>query len=633
MLYLHIQNLFKSFTNKDVLSDVSCTIIKGQKVALVAKNWAWKTTLLSILKGDIEPTDWTFAFHPSINVQFLDQTFDAPEDMLVEEALYRYNDPLGSLIHEYHEASQREWVDAKVLIDLQNQIEEKNARDHTIRVQSMIWYLQLSHLLEQTVGSLSGWEVKRIALAKTLVGDPDMLILDEPTNHLDLDMIEWLEKDLKKRDITLLIVTHDRYFLERVCTDIYELDRWNLQCFSGNYSLYLVKKAERDALEAVHVHKMKQKYKAEQARVRKAPRGRQSKSVEREARFEKLEETFGEKKMWLNEIRQKLSLDVSMKKLGDKVLKIKNISKSYGEMSIVKNFSHDFMNGERLGIVGKNGVGKSSFVDLIAGINDPDSWTIQAAPSVQIWYYHQKQVIPDVDTKILDYVREHAEFAIVGDQTKIPAHHMLERFLFSPQQQQSVVSSLSGWEKRRLHLMLTLMKNPNFLILDEPTNDLDLDTITILEDFLLAYKGCLLIISHDRFFMDTLVDRLLVFRGQWEIDLIWWNYSTYRQKMNENGNSKNAKDKKELESKTKNIEPDVEFSPAPKKLSYNEQREFKELWQQIHQAETRKEEINELFQDATLSHDDIKDLGKELASLATDIEQREARWFILAERE
>ncbi len=627
MQFLQVKDIHKAFTDKPLLDGVSFSILKGQKVALVAKNGAGKSTLLRILMDEIEPNQWTVNFNKDIKVRFLSQTFDVPDDMSVWDALYVHDNPLGQLLRKYELLLADPQADQIILHQTLQDIEKSHAWEYEVKLKSIVSQLQLTGYVEQSMGSLSGGEAKRVALAKALLDEPHFLILDEPTNHLDLEMIERLENYLKKSSMTLLLVTHDRYFLERVCTDIYELDRGKLYMYPGNYEKFLYKKAEREEQEAKEVHHLKMLYKNELYRIRKAPRARWAKSVGRTKKFYALEDNYRSQKGVLQEQFDKLELEMDQRRLGSKVLKIHSLSKSYGDKQIIKKFTYDFRQGERVGIIGKNGVGKSTFVNMIAWLEQPDHGTLDFWPTVKVGYYQQKQAIADSDVRVIDYVKEVAEYITIG-KIKLSASQLLERFLFSTKQQQAKLFSLSGGERRRLHLLVTLIANPNFLILDEPTNDLDLMTLAVLEEFLLAYQGCLIIISHDRFFMDKLVDHLFVFQGEGEIFDFRWSYSEYKL------NPKSSFSKPEIfDDEEKVIPENLETKPMPKKLSYNEKREFEQLGSDIQKLDQRKEEINLMFQEEGLEADKIVHLWKELSVLMTNLESKEARWLELAERE
>lgn len=413
MQYLQVKNLTKSFSERPLMDGIDFSVHKGQKVALVAKNGAGKSTLLNILMGHIEPNDGTYLFNKDIKVGFLSQTFDAPDDMTVWDALYVYDNQIGQLLRKYEILISDPHADQIIVHDTLAQIEKINARDYEIKLKTIVSQLQLTPFLEQKIGELSGGEAKRVAIAKALLDEPHFLILDEPTNHLDLDMIEWLEKYLSKSDMTLLLVTHDRYFLERVCTDIYELDRGKMYMYSGNYEKYLIKKAEREEKDAKQVHHLKQLYNEELYRIRKAPRARGKKSLGRTKQFYALEADYKSKKSELVKQSAKLTLEMEERRLGSKVLKIHGLTKAYGDKQILHRFTHSFRQGERVGIIGKNGVGKSTFVNILTGNEQADSGTMEYGPTVKVAYYEQHQTIPDLDKRIIDYVKEVAEHVVV----------------------------------------------------------------------------------------------------------------------------------------------------------------------------------------------------------------------------
>jgi ABC transport system ATP-binding/permease protein len=586
MQYLKVTNLTKSYTSQALVDHVDFTISKDQKIALVAKNGAWKSTLLKLLVKEIDLTDWEIQWKKDIDIGYLVQECSFDTTKTVREILFDF--------------------------DLTQQREEE------IQLQIIIDKLKITPYLDQQIKTLSWGESKRVMLAKVLAHNPPMLILDEPTNHLDLDMIEWLERYLKKQHITLLMVTHDRYFLERICTDIFELERWKIYQYPGNYSYFLEKKAEREENEKIEVHKLKQLFKKELDRIRKSPQWRQTKANFREKRFYGIEENYDS----LKEIRQQeskhLKLDTIQRHLGTKILKLKNIQKSFGKKSIIQNFSHEFKHGERIWIIGKNWVGKSTFIKMLLWEEIIDSGLIQAWESVVFGHYQQKEIqFPD-DKRLIDIV---------------PSSKLLEQFLFSPNQQHQFAKTLSGGEKRRLYLLTILQKNPNFLILDEPTNDLDLVTLWVLEDFLLNYKWCLIIVSHDRFFMDRLVDHLFIFEGQGKIQDFRWTYTQYKQNQ-ENKLQKQKEIKTKSDTQKLSIQSWLQqSSDTKKKLSYMEKRELQQLGEDIQKLEKRKEEINLIFNESNIPFDEIKKLSTELWEILRRLEIKESRRFELIERE
>lgn len=604
MYYLQVKSLSHKYGQRSILSDIDFSIEQGQKVALVARNGMGKSTLLDLLVGKIECLHGEIIRNKNIRVWFLSQKFLVDESIIV-----------------------REWLYQDTMSD-----EEYQERDHMTKVKKIINRLKLSHHLDQTIGSLSGGEQKRLFLAKVLMDEPDMLLLDEPTNHLDIEMIEWLEKFLRKSTMTLLMVTHDRYFLQRVCTQIIELDRGNLHFYDGNYSIYLNKKSERLEKEQRDTHIMKQLYRRELAWVKKDPRGRQSKSRKRSQDFFQLQDQYYDKKNSLAQSIKKIDIARSDKDdwiaLGNKIIVLSHIFKSFDTKVIVSDFSHDFRQGERIGILGKNGVWKSTFLNILTDSIDIDKGRIERADTLRIGYYSQHMTFPQ-HIKVIDYAKSIADWMMIGKE-KISTPKLLERFLFTPAQQQSWVHDLSGGEQRRLFLLTILMSNPNFLILDEPTNDLDLDTLTALEDFLSSYQWCLIVISHDRYFIDKIADRIFFFAGEGKIVNFEWWYSMFTQWYDKTKKTDLVvnKDKAIL----MHDASQESLIPPKRTLTYNEKREFEWLIDEIAKWESRKDEINTIFQTQQLSHEEIKLLGKELQELVTDLQTKEERRLLLSER-
>ena len=632
MQYLQVKNLTKSFSERPLVDHIDFTIQKWQKVALVAKNGAGKSTLLKMLMSELEPDDGEISFYRNMKVGFLSQISDIPEDMNVRDAIFLWSEADGKLLKEYEDLVLDPDADSDRLHFLLDQIDRQNARDHEVKVKSIISQLNLEQFLDQRIGDLSWWEHKRICLAKVLVGEPDFLILDEPTNHLDLEMIERLEEYLNKSNITLFMVTHDRYFLEMVCTDIFELDRGKLYIYHGSYQEYLMKKADRISLENRNLHNMKQLYKSELERVRKMPRARQSKSIDRTNKFQDLHEEFHDKKSTVLAESVKLSLSIENRRLGGKVLRLHKVTKSFGDKKIVDDFSYDFANGERVGIVWANGAGKSTFLDMLNGFESVDSGSIDPWLTVKIGYYQQKHTIPDSEKTVLEYIRDVAESLTLMQWVKLTASQLLERFLFDPKKQQTRVHALSGGERRRLNLLMVLIRNPNVLILDEPTNDLDIETMAVLEDFLMWYAGCLIIVSHDRFFMDKLVDHLLVFAWNGQIKDYRWSYTQYKIESSDKKNNKNNIYIQKKNSLTDLAEDNTQQPPSW--LSNHEKMEFKWLIKEIQKLEARKEAINLIFVETLdLDIDEVKRLWKELSEIDINLSKKEARRFELAERE
>jgi ATP-binding cassette subfamily F protein uup len=626
MLYLKVTNLTKSYTEKPLVDHVDFAISKGQKVALVAKNWAGKSTLLNLLAGKIDRTDGDIDWRKGIKVWLLSQQNLLHPDLTVLDELFATEHTSAKIIKEYEQLLLDPQADADRLHEVITQMEEHKAREYESKIQIIISKLNLTELLTQKTSTLSWWEAKRVALAKTLVDEPDFLLLDEPTNHLDLQMIEWLEYYLNQQEITLFMVTHDRYFLERVCSDIFELDRGKVHCYTGNYSYFLEKKAIREENEKIETYKLKQLLRKELAWIRKAPRARATKQQFRQDRFYEIEDKYDTQKEILQQESIGLEIEIQERKLGSKILKIKKLTKSFGDKKIVEQFSHEFRHGERVGILGKNGVGKSTFLNMLIGLQEPDAGIIEAGEKVVFWYYQQKDIVFAPDKKVIDVIRDVGEFMLVGKGEKLSASMLLERFLFPKRMQHTIANVLSGGEKRRLYLLSILMHNPNFLILDEPTNDLDLVTLGILEDFLLSYQGCLIVVSHDRFFMDKIVDHLFVFEWNGFVRDFRGTYTEYKEQ-------ESAMFKKEKKEKIrKESEWSEEEEDTKKKLSYNEKRELDQLIKDIEKYEARKEYINQSFNNTDLPFDEIKKLSAELGEILRQLEIKEARWFELIER-
>lgn len=632
MHYLQVKNLHKSFWLKPLLDGVDFAITKGQKIALVARNGSGKSTLFRLLQGLEQADDGDIEFTKSVSVAFLAQQADVPGDMLTSDYLKLINEFDNNGSDGYSPSLQHDDHD----------------REHDVKVNKMINILNLKPLLEKELGVLSWGELKRVQLAKSLMHEPQFLLLDEPTNHLDIDMIAWLEAYLTRSHMTVFMITHDRYFLERVCTDIRELDKGRLHMYTGNYQKFLYQKSERMEREATQVHKMKQLYTAELAWMRRAPSGRQTKKVDRIAWFGNIKEEYNQKKELLHKQWKKIELSVADSRLGSKVIKIHKLCKSYGDRQIITNFSYNLTQWERIGILGDNGMGKSTLVNIIAGLEKYDSGDIQYGPTVSIGYYRQSEQLPDSGMTILEYTKQFAEYMVLGER-RISAWHLLENFLFEPRQQQAKLFTLSGGERKRLQLCIALLKNPNVLILDEPTNDLDIETMTILEDFLQGFKWCILIISHDRYFLDKLVEHVFAFEWWGIIWDYWGNYSEYKSKRKDElvarpqtSQTSPSSDHLSLSEEKKQsagedwIESEsllVVKSIHGKKLSYNEKREFEQLGVDIAKLDLRKDEINLMFQSEWLETQQIVALSKELSELVRLSEIKELRWFELAERE
>lgn len=606
MYYLQVKELAYRYHTRQIIDGVDFSIQKWQKIALIARNGMGKTTLLNLFMWKLECTHGEITRNKACRVGFLPQKIDLNNDLIIQNYFADHD----TSYYDY-----QEW-------------------EYNVRLDKITRELDIKDLLSQKRGTLSWWEQKRVALAKILIDEPDVLVLDEPTNHLDLDMISWLEEYLSQKNLTLLMVTHDRYFLERVCTEIIELDRGKLYTYSWNYSDYLIKKSERLQKEHKDMHNLKQLYRRELVWVKKAPRARETKSAKRTKEFFELQDDFKTKAVNYKDMNRKIDITAvdksEQRMLGNKILFLKKVYKSFDEKKILSDFSHDFRYGERIGILGKNGVGKTTFLNIVVGTEDIDKWKRELAESVEFWYYSQKIQFPP-HVKVIEYAKSIADWMMIGKE-KISTVKLLERFLFSPAQQQQRVHDLSWWEQRRLYLLCTLMKKPNFLILDEPTNDLDIDTMNALEEFLLWYEWCLVVISHDRYFMDKIADRIFSFEGDGVVEDFQGSYSRYVEWKER---QKSLIDKGQIVEE--NIlmhevsEDGLTLIPPKRWLTRDEKKELERLMKQIAKGEERKHEINTIFQTQQLSHQELKELGKELQTLSADLEEKEMRWMELSE--
>ncbi|MBL7883004.1 MAG: ABC-F family ATP-binding cassette domain-containing protein, partial [Bacteroidia bacterium] len=535
MNYLSVEAVSKSYGAKKLFDSISFGLNQGQRTALIAKNGAGKSTLLKIITGKEIPDAGTVTFRKDITVTYLDQNPLFDENSTVLEAIYNTGNPALNAVRDYElalEAFENDYNDEtqKRLELCTAKIDELNAWDTDSKVKEVLQRLKIA-FLDKKISMLSGGQKKRVALAKVLIDEPHLLILDEPTNHLDVEMIEWLENYLVSLNLTLLLVTHDRYFLDSVCTEIIEIDNTKLYTYKGNFQYYVEKKAERESIESSEIDKAKNLFRRELEWVRKMPKARGTKSKSRLNAFEDTKD-----KAFSGKTETKLELGVKMSRIGGKILEFVKIKKAFGDTKIVNEFSYIFKKGEKIGVIGKNGVGKSTFLNMIMGLEKPDSGDIQTGETIVFGYYSQEGLKLNEDKRVIEVVKDIAEFIPLADGTKLSASGLLTKFLFPPDVQYSMVSKLSGGERRRLYLMTILIKNPNFLILDEPTNDLDIVTLSVLEDFLTAFQGCVLIVTHDRYFMDKMVDHLFVFEGAGVVRDFPGNYTEYR-------------DKKELEEK------------------------------------------------------------------------------------
>lgn len=622
MNYLTLENVTKTYGEKLLFNNITLHIDRGQKIALIAKNGTGKSTLLRVLSGEegSEGEQAQIVIRKDIRTGILNQDPQLNPSHSILDAVFSADSAQMVALRAYELALMHP-EDTAALEKAMLQMDVLKAWDIENRVKEVLSKLKITDL-NQSVGTLSGGQKKRIALAQLLIDEPDFLILDEPTNHLDLDMIEWLEEYLQQPRLTLFMVTHDRYFLDRVCDSMIELEGGQLYRYKGNYSEYLEKKAIRTEIDAVTLDKNKKLFEKELDWIRRQPQARGTKAKSRVDSFYDLKEVVSKK---LD--TDKVQLDIKMEWLGSKIVELHNVGKSYGNKKILENFSYKFKRKERVGIVGPNGAGKSTFIRLLTGEEKTDLGKVVIGDTIVFGHYQQDGMALKEDRRVLEVIQDIAEYIPLEKGLKISASAMLERFLFSKAQQQVYVSQLSGGEKRRLYLLTILMKNPNFLILDEPTNDLDILTLNVLEDFLMDYPGCLLVVTHDRYFMDKLVEHLFIFEGDGKIKDYNGQYSDYRAIQKE---LESEKSKVEKQAKTQEKASTVDTTKTV--MTHEEQKELKRVEKEIEKLETKKSEITSKFDNPSISPDEIARLSKELSAIGDEIEVKELRWMELVEK-
>jgi len=616
MNYLSVENISKAYGERILFEDISFGINKDQKVAFIAKNGSGKTSILNIIAGLDVPDSGQVVSRKDISIAYLSQKDDLNQDLTIEETIFATDNKILSIVNKYEKALKNpEDTDAyQAAFDLMDQY---NAWDFETQYRQILSKLKLDNLTLK-ISALSGGQRKRLSLAIVLINKPDLLILDEPTNHLDLEMIEWLEAFFAKEKITLFMVTHDRYFLERVCNEILELDEGKIYKYKGNYSFYLQNKEERLALEATNLSKAKSLFKKELDWMRKQPKARTTKSKSRTDDFYKIKAQAHQRRK-----DHQIQLEINMERLGSKILELHKISKSFDDKVILDGFDYVFKRGERIGIIGKNGTGKSSFLNIITEKTPLDRGKVILGETVKFGYYTQAGIQIKEGQKVIEVVKEFGEFIPLTKGRKISASQLLERFLFDKKKQYDFVEKLSGGEQKRLYLCAVLIQNPNFLILDEPTNDLDVVTLNVLESFLLDYPGNLLVVSHDRYFMDKIVDALFVFRGDGVVENFPGNYSDFRA-------YDNSADTKETSKIEKPVEKKVAKESSKTSLSFNEKREFGALEVEIERLQKRKTTIEKQFLNVEIATEDIPKKSKELQEIIAEIEQKEERWLELS---
>ncbi len=622
--YLQVEELTKSFGERVLFENISFGLMQGDRVGLIAKNGAGKTTLLNIIAGKDSGEGGKITFARDIRVGYLCQEPLYDQNLTVLEACFCSDNDVVRLISEYEKALVSE--DMAALNSLMERMDHLNAWDYEQRAKQILSQLKITNL-SQKISELSGGQLKRVALANVLITEPDILFLDEPTNHLDLEMTEWLEEYLSRSATTLLMVTHDRYFLDRVCNSIIEIDAQKVYGYKGNYSYYLEKRQERIDAKNSEIDSARNLMRTELDWMRRQPQARATKAKYRIDAFYELE-----KRAKQTRTEKNVKLDVKSSYIGTKIFEAKKLSKRFDDLVILKDFDYTFARYDKTGIVGNNGTGKSTFIKMLMGQVAPDSGEIDLGETVRFGYYSQEGLKFDDNMKVIDAVKDIAEDIAIGDGRSLTASQFLQHFLFYPEQQHNLISKLSGGEKRRLYLCTVLIKNPNFLVLDEPTNDLDIITLNILEEYLKNFKGCVIVVSHDRYFMDKVVDHLMIFRGGGELKDYPGNYTDYRDWQAEEDARKKAElaQKSKLESKQEKVAAAV----APKtktRLSFNEKREFEMIEAQLPELEARKQELEELLNSGTLSVDELVATSQEVSTIIEEIDEKSMRWLELSE--
>lgn len=614
--YLQLDSLSKSWGDLPLFENISFTINQGDKVALIAKNGAGKTTLMNILFGGDIADSGKVIFNNDIRIGYLRQLPELNPDETILEAAFSSAGETITAVREYESALERH--DAKAIERTMEKINQLNCWDFELKIKQILTELNI-HDLQQPIRELSGGQKKRVALAHVLIDEPDFLILDEPTNHLDLEMIEWLERTLEKAKCTLLMVTHDRYFLDRVCNEIIELDDRSLFRYKGNYSYYVEKRNERIQNLSTEIERAKNLFRTELDWLRRMPKARTHKSKYRTENAYVLKEKASKR---IDDT--KLELAINAQRLGGKIINLDHLSKAFGDVTILKDFSYKFARYEKIGIVGKNGSGKSTFLNLLTGAIAADSGKMEVGDTVSFGYFRQDGIQFAPDVRVIDIIKEIAEVVEMGDGSKLSASQFLTYFLFPPETQYSLVAKLSGGEKRRLYLCTILMRNPNFLILDEPTNDLDIMTLNVLEDYLKSFTGCTIVVSHDRFFMDKIVDHLFVFEGDGLIKDFPGNYSDYRDWAEDQAKAAQSVSKTEKVVREKPVDD-------KKKLSFKEKKELEDLEKEIGQLEKEKKTVEEELNSGSLTSEALQKKSLRYAEITGLLEEKEFRWLDLSE--
>lgn len=622
MNYLSAENISKSYGDQTLFEGITFGLARGDKTAIIARNGTGKTTLLRILAGEESSDTGEYTFRNGIRVAFLEQAPELDGSLTIDELILSANTPILTVIQHYEEVlrkntEQHSVETEKLLVEANSEMDHLHAWDYERRLKQLLDLFRITDTT-QKVSLLSGGEKKRLALALVLLDEPEVLILDEPTNHLDIDMIEWLEQYLSQTNLTLLMVTHDRYFLDRVCNRIIELSMGNLYQYQGNYEYFLEKRAEREDNRQVEAHRAGQLMKQELEWLRRAPKARTGKSKSRIDAFQGVKEKATQVKL-----EAELRLQVKSPRLGGKILELEGLSKKYGSLNILSNFSYKFAKGDRVGMIGRNGTGKTTFLNVIAGLENPDTGEIDLGATVSMGYYQQMGPKWKEEQRVIDAVKEIAEVVALENGSTISASQFLEHFMFSPEAQYKMISKLSGGELRRLHLLTVLIKNPNFLILDEPTNDLDLFALNKLEDFLLAFKGCLLIVSHDRYFLDKLTEHIFVFEGEGLIKDHYGSYSAYRRQ-------------KELAKKPEKKASKPQSTPSGEKakktkLTFKEKQEYDKLEPEIEALEDEKSTLEAELNTPDPDYESLNQKSIRVGQLMEIIDEKMQRWLDLGQ--
>ena len=618
MNYLSVENISKSYGERILFQDLFFGLSKGDKMALIANNGTGKSSMLKIIAGKDVTESGKITLRNGIRIGYLEQDPLFNEGFTVKEFLENSNSDVMQIIRDYDKALELQTVDfndatSQRFQEASDLMDKANAWNFNNELNQILTRFKILDLT-QNLKDLSGGQRKRLSLALLILDKPELLLLDEPTNHLDIEMIEWLEEYLKNQNITLLMITHDRYFLDRVCNHILELEDGKLYHHKGNYSYFLQKRAEREANFSTEISKAGRLMKKELEWIRKTPQARTTKSKARVDNFDNIKKKANSKK-----VKQELKLEVKMSRVGGKILELKKVYKSYGDLKILSGFDYVFKNGERIGIIGDNGVGKSTFLNIITRREEADSGKINIGETIVYGYFNQKGIVLKEDKRVIEVLKDIADVIVMANGSKISASQLLEHFMFDAQMQYTYVSKLSGGEKRRLYLLTVLMKNPNFLILDEPTNDLDLLTLNKLEEFLLEFKGCLILVSHDRYFMDKLTDHLFVFKGAGVVEDHYCSYSELRNKQIKELKT-NKKEEKGNKLKTKDT------------ITFTEKKEYKSLEKQISKLELEKSNLEASFKDTTMDYELMMKKSQELEGLTNTIDSKMLRWMELEDK-